>query len=147
LNIEVSVLIGRPVEEVWRFVTDWSNIPRMNPVVLAAKQTSSGPPGVGTTVEATQEPRLGNRVTRIRVVGYEPNRRLALEHVSGPLKGTRTTFLMETVEGKTRLTLTTDAKLSGFYRVLGPFVAGRARREVGAELGNARCLLETKAQP
>jgi len=139
-------MVDRPVEEVWRFITDWSSFPKMNPVILEAKQTSAGPVGVGTTVEAAHEARLGNRATSIRVVECEPDRKLTLEHTSGPLEGTRTSFGMEAIEGKTRLTCTTDARLGGFYRLVGPFAAGRARREVSAELGNAKRLLESEEQ-
>jgi len=41
---EMSVLIDRPVEEVWKFVSDLSkNGPKIDPTILEMKQTSSGP--------------------------------------------------------------------------------------------------------
>ncbi len=142
-KIEATVTIDRPVEEVWKFITDWSNYPKINPVVIEAKQTSSGPIGVGTTVTASQEERLGNRATSIRVVEFEPNRRFSLEHASGPLRGTRTTFAAEAIEGRTKLTQTTDVNLSGFYKLLWPFASGRAKREVESELGNVKRFVES----
>ncbi len=142
-RIEATVTIDRPVEEVWKFITDWSNFPKINPVVLEAKQTSAGPIGTGTTVTTSQEERLGNRATSIRVVEFEPNRKFSLEHTSGPLRGTRTTFATEVIEGKTKLTLASDVNLSGFYKLVWPLASGRARKEVENELGNVKRLVES----
>ncbi len=136
MKIEAGLTVDRPLTEVWEFMTNWSNFREMNPAILKMRETSAGPLGVGTTLEVTHETRFGNRATYVRVIGYEPNRSLTLEHVSGPSRGTRTIFGLENVEGKTRLTCLADVKLSGFYRLIGPFVAGRARREVSSELSN-----------
>ena len=143
MKTETSVIVGRPIEEIWNFMTDWTNYPKMNPRIHEARKKSTGPLGEGTIVEA----RVRGFVQIIRVVEYEPNRKLTLEHASGPSNGTITTFAMETnAEGKTRLTCTSDLKLSGFFKLIGPFVAGRARREVVTELSNVKRVLESEAQ-
>jgi uncharacterized protein YndB with AHSA1/START domain len=45
VKIVASVLIDRPVEEVWKFVMDLSKLPKWNTGILEAKQTSAGPLG------------------------------------------------------------------------------------------------------
>ena len=147
MKIEMSVVIDRPVDDVWNFMTDWSNFAKMNPVILEARQTSTGPIGIGTTIEARlRNPNIIQRDTNIRVIEYEPKRRFAFEHTTGTLKGARTTFSVESIDGKSRLTLATDAKLSGFFRLVGPLVAGRAKREVGEEISNVKRIMESEAQ-
>jgi carbon monoxide dehydrogenase subunit G len=144
MKIEAIVTIERPVAAVWEFVTDWSNYSKLNPAILQARQTTEGPPAVGTIVEAKlRNPNLVQKDTDIRIVAYEPNRRITLEHISGSLKGTVTTFDMETVEGRTRLTLTTDARLNGILKLIGPFATSRAKREVSQEADNIKGWLES----
>jgi carbon monoxide dehydrogenase subunit G len=144
MKIEANVMINRPVEEVWRFLTDWSVLAKLNPAVLSAEQTSTGPAGVGTILQARlRGGRLGTRTIDIRVIEYEPGRKLTVEHATGPSSGTRTSFTLEAAEGKTRLTCTVVARLGGFYRVLMPFMTGRARNEVDANLKNAKLLIES----
>lgn len=77
-------MIDRPVEEVWKFITDVSNAPKWDEDVTEWKQTSAGPLGVGTTFDA-----IHRRLTYSeRVTEYEPNKRLSLLITSGPAKGT-----------------------------------------------------------
>ena len=142
-KIEASMIIDRPVEEVWRFVTDVSNFSRWDKGVIEAKQTSVGPLGVGSTMEARTQ-QFG--APKLRVVEYEPNRKFAYEFSTGPSRGTITTFDMETVEGKSRLALSLGLKLVGFYRLVGPMVASRMRRRLGENLGNLKRTLESGAR-
>jgi len=147
VKIDESVMIDRPVEEVWKFMTDWSNFTKINPAILEAKQISLGSRGVGTTVEAKlRNPNIIEKDVNIQVIEYEPNRKLTLEHTSGATKGTKTIFTLETIEGKTKLTLATDAKLSGFFKLIGPFVVGRERREVNNMVNSIKRALESETK-
>ena len=56
-RFETSVTIDRPVEEVWKFITDLSNMPKWSNI-LESKQTSPGPMGVGTMIQDTRKPDL-----------------------------------------------------------------------------------------
>jgi len=145
MKIEASVTIERPIEEVWRFVSDLSNIPKWSHNFLEKRQTSPGPLGVGATLMS----RTKDRTFSGRVTEFEPNRRIAEEMTSGPMKGSQDSYSLETVEGKTRLTVVRDVKLSGVYRLLGPFIAGRTRRDGEAhaktDLGDLKRILESQA--
>ena len=143
-KIEASVIIDRPVEEVWKFVTDWSNVAKWDVEVLELKQTSSGPLGVGATVELREKhfaPYSG------RVIEDDTNRKFSLEATSGYAKGSIITFSMETTEGKTKFTNISDFKLSGFLKLVGPFITPGARRYRVASLANVKRILESEAKP
>ena len=143
-KIEASVVIDRPVEDVWKFVTYPPNFAKWDKGVIEARQTSAGSLGVGATLDAkTQE--FGT--LEMRVVEYEPNRKFAYEFSKGPSKGTVSTFSMENVEGKSRQTLTFDLRVVGFYRLLRPFVERRMRSRVGDNLSNLKRVLESEAKP
>ena len=143
---EASTTIDRPVEDVWKFITDLSKLPKWNPETLEPKQTSAGPLGVGATIEF--KVKMGNRTMTIpiRVTEYEPNRRFSFEHISGPLKGTTEIDTLETIEGKTRFARSGDMKFNGFYKLVGPFITPSMRRGVVASLGNAKRMLESEAK-
>ena len=143
MKIEASVIVNRPAEDVWKFMTDLANTPKWDPGVIEVKQTSTGPIGVGTTLQSRHS---RNRVLNVRVIEYEPNRKFTLEFTSGPVKGTRGSYVMANIEGKnTKLTRTLDVKFSGVYKLLGPFLARSARRERGAEVSNVKRILESQS--
>lgn len=142
-RIQASVMIDRSVEDVWKFITDVSNGPKWDEGVAEWKQTSAGPLGVGTTFEATERhPKL---TYSERVVEYEPNRKFSLEITSGPAKGTIGTLSVEGIEGKVRLTEISEYKFAGFYKLLGPFLTGTAKRETTSRVANVKRILESEA--
>ncbi len=49
MRYESSVVVNRPVEEVWAFMTDPFNLPRFGSGMLGVRVTSPGSIGVGTT--------------------------------------------------------------------------------------------------
>ena len=144
-KIVASVMIDRPIEEVWKFITDLSKFPKWDSEVLEVRQTSTGPLGLGSTVEARQKMR--NMTLPQRCIEYEPNRKFSFVVTSGPGKGSIVTFSMETIEGKTKFTKVDDLKFSGFYKLVGPFITPTMRREVVAANGNLKRILESEAKP
>jgi carbon monoxide dehydrogenase subunit G len=48
-----SIAIDRPPDEVWAFLTDFFNSPRVRPGALALRRTSPGPLGTERLIEAT----------------------------------------------------------------------------------------------
>ena len=141
-KFEASVMIDRPVEEVWKFLMDLSKLPKWDTEVLESKQTSSGPIGVGTTLQA----RAKSMVADIKVIEFEPGRKCAMEWTSGPVKGSMESDSVENVEGKTRFTRVGDLKFSGFYKLIGPFLVPRFKREYVASVGNLKRILESEAK-
>jgi carbon monoxide dehydrogenase subunit G len=142
-KFEASTIINRPVDDVWKFVTDLSNAPECFVNTVEFKQTSPGPLGVGTTLLH----RALRRTFTGHVTEYEPNQRFTTEATSGPIKGSSEVFTFEAIDGKTRLTYTGNLKASGFYGLVEPFIMGRIVRqgqaEVEAKVANVKHLLES----
>jgi hypothetical protein len=137
-------MIDRPAGVVWNFIIDLSNS-KWDPYCLEARQTSAGPIGVGATFQLIRS--KTPKVHDLRVIQYDPGAlKMTIESTSGPAKGTKQQFSMETIEGKTRLTRTFDLKYSGFYKLLGPFSTGMLKREATADLENIKRMVESKAQ-
>jgi carbon monoxide dehydrogenase subunit G len=143
VKLEMSVMIDRPAEAVWKFISDLSNS-KWDPYTLEAKQTSAGPIGVGATFQLIRS--RTPKVHDLRIIEYEPPRKTTIESTSGPGKGTKQQFILEEIEGKTKLTRTMDLKYSGIYKLLGPFSTGMVKREGAADLDNIKRMVESEEQ-
>jgi carbon monoxide dehydrogenase subunit G len=144
-KIEASIVVDRPAETVWKFVTDPANGPKYDPDIISAKQTSTGPLGVGATAEAN---RKKEGKVSFRVAEYDPGRKFTLE-VTSPktMEGSKESIILEDVGGKTRITNAWDLKIRGFYSLVGPFVARSMRKTAGAQANNIKRILESEPRP
>lgn len=81
MALEMSATIPREPSVVWRLVTDWE---RQGDWMLEASDfvvTSPHREGLGVEAEATIKIAGIRTRDRIRVVGWEPGHRLAIEHL------------------------------------------------------------------
>lgn len=98
IKVEASIVINRPIEEVFGFLSDMENNLKWRSSQIEIKKTSEGPIGVGTTYRMVNNV-LGRRLeTEAEVIEYEPNRKFTSKDKSGnfPLVAQR---IFEPVEG------------------------------------------------
>ena len=140
---ELSVVIERPVEEVFAFATDPENDPLWQSTSLETEQTSGGPVGVGSTFRNTSK-LLGCRIeTAYEVTEMEPPRRQCVRIVSGPIPGSGC-YLFESADGgSTRFTQIFEAEVGGFFRLAEPLVGRALRRQMEADMETLKDLLES----
>ena len=138
-------MIDRPAEAVWSFViSDLNRFAKcINPDVVESKQTSAGPIGVGATFHETRSKMP--KAMDYRITEYEPNNRFTVEMISGP-KGSVATEKVESNEGKTKFTEITAYHFSGFYKVLQPFMAGKARKETQDRVDRLKRAIESEVK-
>jgi hypothetical protein len=69
---------------------------------------------------------------------------------SGPIRRSTFSYSTEAIDGKTRVRMVMDLKLSGFYKLAGPLIMGRSVRQGNAEaesrLGSVKRILESEAK-
>lgn len=83
--VESSVVINRPIEACFAYLTDLANDVEWRRAWIDAEKTTDGPHGVGARYRLTGA-LLGRRIaTEYETVGYEPTRLAAWKAVSGPL--------------------------------------------------------------
>jgi len=146
-KMEASVIIERPVEEVWKFVSDWSNAPKWMPTALEVKQTSAGPLGVGTTLQSRWSGQFLVH-SASRVTECEPGRKITLYNTSPQwMRGSTQSLSLENIGGKTKLNSIYEIKINGFYRLIGPLLLGRLRKGNEVSVSNVKRILESEAQP
>ncbi len=143
-EFHVDVVIERPVEEVFAFATEPSNVPKWQSSVVEMKKVTEGPVDVGTKASVVRE-FLGRRIeTTEEVVEYVPHSRFMLKSAAGPVPFTVTSDF-EPVGGGTRFEVTIDADPSGLFQLAGPLFARRAKKELESNLGHLKKLLEARA--
>ena len=138
------MVIDRSVEDVWGYINDLSRASEWDEGVIEARQTSAGPPGVGATF---QSKRRKEGIIDFRCTEYEPNRKLTLEFANTPLHGTTESLIVESQDGKARLTWTVEVKFHGFYRLVGPFLVRSFKKLSETQVSNLKRIMESEAKP
>jgi uncharacterized membrane protein len=143
-HFEHSVVINRPVEEVFEYMLDIHKVAQWRSGLVESEKTSEGPTGVGSTWREV-ETFLGRKMDSTNeMTEFEANKRFSYKATSGPipLEGG---FTFESVEGGTRVTASFDTELGGFFRLAEPIVMRMARRQMEADFANLEDLLESQA--
>ena len=143
-RIERSVILDRPLAEVWQYVHDPANDAVWQTSILETRHEGGPPMDVGTRMVEVRR-FLGRRFeTAWEVSEFDPPRRSAVLSVSGPIPFTGS-YVLEPVDGRTRFTLRMDTDAHGFFRLAEPVFGRMAGREMEANLGHLKDALEAGA--
>ena len=124
-----QVTIRRPAGEVFAFLADGLNGPKWRPGIIDIALVSGN--GVGATYKQGVKGPGGSRVEAdYRVTAYEPDARLAFEAIAGPVRPTGE-YVLEEVEGGTRLTFALRAELGGIKKLL---MGGAVQKTMDSEV-------------
>jgi uncharacterized membrane protein len=140
-QMQQSVEIARPLEEVFAFVANSANDALWGANLTEVTKVSPGPLGVGSRFR--YKARFAGREFELvrEITVYEPNRRQAVKTISGPLRwgGTRT---FEAIPGGTRVTLSGGGRAGGFFGLAEPLLLRAAQRSLRTDLATLKRLLE-----
>jgi uncharacterized membrane protein len=111
-----SIVINRPVDEVWAFVTDGANATKWRSGVLDVAKLSGS--GVGEVWKQGVKGPGGRRIDAdFEVTAWEPDRLMAFKAIAGPVRPTGE-YRFAAENGGTRLQFTLNAELSGLKNLL-----------------------------
>lgn len=79
-----------------------------------------------------------------RIVQFEAGRTFTVEFVSGPVKGSRLSYSVEAVDGKTRLSTDLEMRLGGAWKILYPILARRRAKDREWGVANVKRILESQ---
>ena len=117
LQYGVSIRIDRPIDEVFAYLADPVNGMRHDPSIVSVRRTSEGPLATGATFRQVGRDTLGaERVYQLSILEHRPPTKLVF-HGTGSTPGyERTTYVLEPVDGGTRLLVShagTDLGMKG----------------------------------
>ena len=82
ITFEVSVVIEKPLEQVFGFVAAGENGPKWNSAVKSVRKISEGPVNVGTKYAMMRQLPSGSAENTYEVVEYEENKKLSIKIIS-----------------------------------------------------------------
>jgi carbon monoxide dehydrogenase subunit G len=142
-RIERSIVIDRPVDDVWEFVHDITNDRLWQTTLVESEQLTDGPMGVGTRVREVRQ-FLGVKIELAwEVTELEPRTTSAIKGVSGPIPLSGR-YRLEPDDAGTRFTVSGELDAHGLFKLAEPVFARITARELDANLGHLEDLLEAE---
>ena len=137
IEFKNTIVIERPLHEVFDFVSDFENLPKWNYYVMNVDKLTEGPVEVGTVYHQTRK----TDQQRFRVVEFEPNEATAIETLP-PEKKLHMRFYFTHAANGTELVGEWQLESS----LPGPFArlaVSKAKSAVAENLEKLKVLLET----
>jgi uncharacterized membrane protein len=140
MKIKHSVIINKPIEEVFAYVTHLDNEILWQPQIQKVYMTCDSSLCKGATfVEIRQT--FGRRFEWVfQVTLFEDNKRYCIETISGtiPYKGCR---IFEAVDGGTKVTEAGELETNGFFKIFNPLLVLISRRPLAVAYKKLKYLL------
>ena len=145
VSVQESIVIKRPIEDVFAFLSNMENSPLYGRTIKTTK-VSEGPVSVGT--EFREEGKLvGRRITGlVEVTEFDPPARFSYTNRMGNILE-RAHFTFEEAGGGTRASLAGDAEMGRLGELLAPVVSRMMSREVQSLFNRVKVVLETTNGP
>jgi uncharacterized membrane protein len=143
IKSEMSIIIHRPIQEVFDFVSDFQNGPQWQSGLLEVHPLTEGPLGVGTRFTSLRKSMGRTMESGIEFVAFELNKKMAIKSFSGssPFKQT---FFFETLPDGTRLTTRFELEMRGLMGLAEPLIAPIVRREMKADFSRMKEMVESR---
>ena len=142
----VSLVIDRPVEEVFAFVSDARNRPSWDESVDSEELTSPEPIGAGSTVRTRMRSMGRDYELDWEVTEHEPPTRQRIESTSGPFPTTLLYELSGDGDG-TSLRFSVTGRPTGALRLVQPLIARTTQRNLDRGFARLKEVLEGRPFP
>jgi uncharacterized protein YndB with AHSA1/START domain len=141
LQINSTVLIARPVEEVFAFLLDIERSAATDPNLVSVEKTPPGPIGVGTTYVLQQRIQGKVRQSTMRLTEIEPNHLIAFAADLGPMEA-QMRLSVEPAQGGTRVTAHGEGMPRGIFRLFSRRLQRMGQRVWDMRLAQVKAALE-----
>ena len=138
IHIEKSIVIHRPVEEVFAFVTDGSKAPRWQGGLEAVEGQANSVGQQFTEVRKF----LGKEMRSVmQITTYEPNSRWAVKVLKVPVPY-EVSLQLDPQDGGTRLTTRVDGEPTGFFKMAEGMFKSQLEKSIEEDTHRLKNLLE-----
>ena len=142
MGVKICVDIQRPVEDVFAFASNSSNLPLYDKYILEAKKVTDGPLGVGTIFHLNTN-QFGLRMIIIQeFIVYEPSRYFAFR-VDSRKFPVESHYVLESHANSTLVTGEREPEPRGIWKLLIPLVSITAKKKFETEIYNLKHYLES----
>ncbi|MEO8639798.1 MAG: SRPBCC family protein [Chloroflexota bacterium] len=144
-HVDESIVINRPIDEVWAYLTDFFNAPRMSGSgIIGLRQTSPGPLGVGSTLQGRRVVLGFETRNDFKVTDWDPPHTFAATTAGRPFRSSATRITLEATADGTLLHMVSEFELQPAMKLLWPFMGRVIRRRLHASFARSKALIEAK---
>ena len=141
INLDLGVLIDRPVKDVFAFVANPNNMSKWNSAVVSLEQVTPGVVGVGTKFKTVGE-MMGRRIEgEMQVTTYEPDTKCGFQVQAGPMQ-VNLTMTFKTVGTGTKVSLNAQGNPGGLFKLAEGVMAGQVKSMMEGNLARLKSALE-----
>jgi carbon monoxide dehydrogenase subunit G len=128
-RFEGTVVVDRPIDEVFAFLANGENDPKFSPRVQEIAKTTEGPPGVGTVYASTVKDAGMKTKREFRLTEFEPPTRIRWTEISKNIVTAPEGGYDLAGEGDgTRVTIHNVLEGHGFGKLIAPLALRSARK-------------------
>ena len=140
-HAEQTIVINRPIKEVFDFVLEGKNNPLWRPAVIDIQAVPGKPTGVGAVFKQGLKGPGGRRIEGdYELVEVKANAFIKFAVIAGPARPTGT-YQFDAAGSGTRVTFVLDYKTKGLMKLMEPMINRTMQAEV-ATLSNLKAYLE-----
>ena len=141
INVEVSSIINRPLEDVFAFFTEPTNNPKWEEGLIECRKVSPGPMGVGTQVLEVRKFMGRQMESTLDVTAYETNKKYAVKVASGPIPF-ELSAMFEAVGDGTKVSVSGHGEPGGFFKLAEGLVKKQLQSQIEGDMGRLKKVLE-----
>jgi carbon monoxide dehydrogenase subunit G len=141
-RLEASVLINKPIQDVFTFLSSAENHAKFIPGMVEFEKTSPGPFGqVGTTARGMRRD-LGYKWDVLyEITEVKPNATLGMKGIMGPISFIDG-YVLQPHNSGTRVNFWLELTLTGLAKLAQPFIFLIGRTHAGETLANLKKEIE-----
>ena len=144
IDFEISVLIDRPVHEVFTFISNPLNLAGWQSMVKEVRPVTAGPVAVGSKY-TTQGELLGRKLEGLlEVTEYEPDTQFGYQGSAGPMRIHGVMTLKPAGTGA-RVSLKAHGEPGGMFKLAEGLLANQVKSQMIANLERLKSILEAGA--
>lgn len=145
INFEIGILIDRPVQDVFTFLSNPLNLPKWQTMIAKIDPVSPGPVQVGSKFTVHSE-MLGRKIDGVMdITEYEPPVKFGFKNVAGPMQ-VHATATLKPVGTGTKVTLTAQGEPGGVFKIAEGVLAKQVQSQMEENLKRLKSVLESGAQ-
>lgn len=139
--VTIEVVVERPADEVFAFVSDFENNPRWQRGMRSCRWTSPPPHREGATYDQVARFLGRDIISSFVVVEHELGRRVKITSTAGPFPITETRTVEPDGESGAKVTAVVEGDASRFFRLAAPLLRPMVARSVRRDYARLSRLL------
>ena len=141
IKVEKSIMINRPVEEVFNYVTAPQNYTKWQSGVTNIIENRGPRNTVGSQFTEVRKFMGQEMHTTLELTEFVPNARWTAKVVKGPVPY-EVNMTFQPVEGGTKVTTSVDGEPKGFFKLAEGMVAGQLEKSLAEDEQKLKEILE-----